>query len=85
MGSRISNYSDEEFAVIVKNSKSCADCMRTMGYKCTTGNASVATKRRIDELKLDTSHWFAHETDTAHRANEIPCEEYFVKGDINYD
>lgn len=82
MASKIDKYSDTEFAEIVATSISCAECMRKMGYKCTSGNSSVATQKRIQKLGLSTEHWKAHEVDSMHAAREIPCDEYFIKGDI---
>ena len=68
---------EEQFIQIIKQSSSCAEAMRTMGYNCTTGNSYTAVKRRIAELNLDVSHW-ADNTKNAHVANKIPQDKYFA-------
>lgn len=68
---------EEQFIQIIKQSSSCAEAMRTMGYSCTTGNSYIAVKRRIAELNLDISHW-ADNTKNAHVANKIPQDKYFA-------
>ena len=54
--SKISDIDDETFIQIIKTSTSCADAMRKLGYVCTTGNASIAVRRRISELNIDITH-----------------------------
>ena len=68
---------EEQFIQIIKQSSSCAEAMRAIGYNCTTGNAYVTVKRRIAELNLDISHW-ADNTKNAHIKNRLSTEEYFV-------
>lgn len=79
--SKISDIDDETFIEIIKTSTSCADAMRKLGYVCTTGNASIVVHRRISELNIDITHW-ADNTRNAHAAQEIPLEDYFIKGTI---
>lgn len=55
--SKIYQVSNEEFISIVQNANSYSDCLRALGL-CTTGGSSTDTlKRRINELKCDTSHF----------------------------
>lgn len=78
MTSRAYKISEEEFTRIIAESPSCAAAMRTMGFKCTTGNANVTVRRRIQELGLNIEHW-SDNTKQAHIANTLSNEEYFVK------
>lgn len=78
MTARAYQIPEEEFIKIVKNSTSCADAMRAMGYVCTTGGGYLIVKRRATELHLDLSHW-ADNTKNARIATKIPTEQYFVK------
>ena len=56
MTSKVYKVPEEQFIQIIKESSSCADAMRTIGYTCTTGGSHVVIKRRIAELGLDISH-----------------------------
>lgn len=47
---------EEEFIKIIKESSSCAEAMRAMGYGCTTGNSHTTVKRRIKELNINIEH-----------------------------
>ena len=78
MISKTYQLSEQDFRDIVLNSSSCAEAMRKMGYKCTTGNSHITVKRRIEELKIDISHW-GDNTKNAHIANKTPDEVYFAK------
>lgn len=78
MTSKTYQITEEEFVHIITESTSCAEAMRRIGYKCTTGNANLTVKRRIAELNLDISHW-ADNTKNAHIANKMPDEVYFAK------
>lgn len=75
--SKVYAISDEEFIILVAESTSCSDLMRKLGYNTTTGNSNKIVKRRIEELKLDVSHWQPHNTANAIKANEKSIEEYF--------
>ena len=75
--SKVYAISDKEFIALVAESTSCSDLMRKLGYNTTTGNSNKIVKRRIEELKLDTSHWQSHNTANAIKANEKSIEEYF--------
>lgn len=70
--------SDEQFTKVILESSSCIQAMRTLGFKCVTGNARNTVKRRISELKIDVSHW-ADIQKNAHAAVEVPHDEYFAK------
>ena len=54
--SKVYAVSNEEFIILVAESINCSDLMRKLGYNTTTGNSSQIVKRRIEELKLSTSH-----------------------------
>lgn len=75
--SKVYTVSEEEFIILVAESASCSDLMRKLGYNTITGNSSKIVKRRIEELKLDTSHWKAYNIANATKANEQSIEEYF--------
>ena len=68
---------DEEFIKIIKESSSCAEAMRAIGYSCTTGNSHTTVKRRIKELNINIEHW-ADNTKNAHSAKKTPHDEYFA-------
>lgn len=53
----LSNYSNEEFKAIVAQSSSIRDCMKRLGYNSISGSVHQLIKTRIDDLKLDTSHF----------------------------
>ena len=72
-------YNDSEFRKIIKESISCADAMRKMGYICTTGNSSVGIRKRINELNIDISHWNIKNKCIK---NEISPEDYFVYSNL---
>ncbi len=76
--SRVYDVPEEEFIEIVKNSNSCAEAMRKIGYVCTTGNSHDVMKRRVSELHLDTSHWGPN-TESAHLATRQSDEVYFAE------
>ena len=69
---------DEQFIKIIKESTSCIEAMRKMGFKCVAGNARNTVKRRIAELNIDIEHW-SDNTKNAHIAIETPHDEYFAK------
>ena len=71
--------SDEDFTHLVAISRNCADLMRKLGFRCTSGNSHTSIKRRIKELGLDISHWaqFLKEGDYKKRTS---TEKYFSKG-----
>ena len=70
--------SDEQFKELILTNTSCVSVMRQLGFTCTNGNARQTVKRRIEELKLDTSHWCAN-TKNANIACTVSHEEYFAK------
>ena len=69
---------DEQFTKIIKESTSCIEAMRKMGFKCIAGNARNTVKRRIAELNIDIKHW-SDNTKNAHAAVELPPDKYFAK------
>ena len=69
---------DEQFTKVIKESTSCIEAMRKMGFKCVAGNARNTVKRRIAELNIDIEHW-SDNTKNAHIAIETPHDEYFAK------
>ena len=68
--------SEELFKKYVRESYSCAEVMRKIGYKSIGGNARDTVNRRIQELNLDISHWNPH----LYQSQRISLEDYFVKG-----
>lgn len=55
----LSNYSNEDFAKIVRESKSYKDCLFQLGYNSYSGATINLVKDRIRELNLDVSHFVA--------------------------
>ena len=70
---------DEQFTKIIKESTSCIEAMRKMGFKCVAGNARNTVKRRIAELNINIEHW-SDNTKNAHFVNKYSDEEYFRAG-----
>ena len=78
--SKVYIMSDKEFATLVAESTSCSDLMRKLGYRSVGGDSNKIVKRRIEELKLSTSHWQLYNTVNANKASEQSVEEYFKQG-----
>ena len=57
MKSKVYIPSDKEFIEIVKNSNSGSDVLRKLGLKTSGGSSRTVLKRRLKELKCDTSHF----------------------------
>lgn len=55
--SLMDQYSDEEFAEILKDSFSYKECLQKLGYHSNSGAATERLKRKIIELNLDVSHF----------------------------
>ena len=55
--SKVYLVSDEDFIEIIKNSFSYSDCLRALGLGTKGGSSTDILKRRIEELKCDTSHF----------------------------
>ena len=53
----LSNYSDEEFALIVSESISYKDCLYQLGYNSYSGATINLVKDRIKQLNLSTEHF----------------------------
>lgn len=53
----LSNVTDEDFAMIVKESVSFSEVKRKIGYKSTSHHIPPIIKRKIEELNLDTTHF----------------------------
>lgn len=51
------SYTDEEFAIIVAESFSYADCLRRLGYGSNSGDATSSLKEKIRQLNLSTEHF----------------------------
>lgn len=54
--SKIAQYSDSEFILAVKNARSISQVLKTLGLTPAGGNYKTVNKK-VEELKLDTSHW----------------------------
>ena len=57
MPSKVYLVSDEEFIKIVEEANSYSDCLRSLGLRTNGGSSTDILKRRIKELKCDTSHF----------------------------
>lgn len=55
--SLISQYNDEEFELIIKNSYSYKECLEKLGYKAYSGSMGQILKKRINDLHIDISHF----------------------------
>ena len=55
--SLLNQKTDEEFALIVKESKSIAECERKLGYNAYSGCVATKIKERIALLNLDIEHF----------------------------
>lgn len=55
--SLLNQKTDEEFTLIVKESKSIAECERKLGYNAYSGCVATKIKERIALLNLDTEHF----------------------------
>lgn len=52
-------YSDEEFANIVKESRSYKECLQNLGYFSNSGNSTSKLKEKIQKLNLSTEHFLS--------------------------
>lgn len=68
---------DEEFKQIVKTSQSYSDCLRKLGLNTTGGSSTDILKRRITELKCDTSHFKGNASGSLKRM--IPIEDILIE------
>ena len=55
--SLLNQKTDEEFALLVSESTSIAECERKLGYNSYSGCVATKIKERIMELQLDISHF----------------------------
>lgn len=69
----LNNYSNEEFAKIVAESKNYRDCLHRLGYNSQSGNTTKLLKERIANLNLSIEHFH---TPNAIKRNE---ENIFIK------
>ena len=53
----LDQYSNEEFAKVVKNSYSYADLCRKLGYDCHSSGTKERVKKRVEYLGLSTEHF----------------------------
>lgn len=76
---RLYYTTDEEFSLAVKNSSSIAQAINTLGLNATGANHASAKKRIID-LKLDSSHFTGqgHLKGKRNNYNSLPIEELLV-------
>ena len=57
MAAKIDTFTDEEFKVIVAESKSMTDISTKLGYAAKSGSNYTRIRKRIDELGLSTDHF----------------------------
>lgn len=55
--SLLNQKTDEEFALLVSESTSIAECERKLGYNSYSGCVATKIKERINDLNLDISHF----------------------------
>ena len=76
--SKVYLVSDEEFIEIVENADSFSDCLRALGLTTSGGSSTDILKKRINELKCDTSH-FGSNPKTGGSHPKIPLDEVLVE------
>lgn len=69
--------SDEEFKQLVKTSKSMSELLRHFGMENKGGNYKTC-KKRIDELKIDNSH-FLSKTQSSNWTRRVSKEDFIKK------
>ena len=57
MKSKVYQVADEEFKIIVANSRSYSDCFRALGLSTNGGSSVDVLKKRIQELNCSTEHF----------------------------
>lgn len=55
--SLLSQYSEEEFKNIVKNSYSWRELYKNLGYNCNSGDLKNQIQKKVEELHIDVSHF----------------------------
>lgn len=78
MGSLISKFSDYEFSNIVKESEAISDVASKLGYRSKGGGVTKLIKDRIEELKIDISHFNRYSRSNLASKNR-PLEEILVQ------
>ena len=88
--SLLNQKTDEEFALIVKESKSIAECERKLGYNAYSGCVATKIKERIALLNLDVEHFentlkHLRKPENIFVENSTACQsvmrKYFIKGE----
>lgn len=57
MRSKLYNYSDEEFKIIIESSNSYSECCRKIGFSTKGRYGSDKIKERCEQLNIPTSHF----------------------------
>lgn len=94
MPALIDEYSDEEFINIVKQSKSMSEISDKIGYTSHSGDTLVRIRKRIDSLKIPTSHFNEMNKRTIHRTvenvfiknstvNQSTLRRWYIKGNYS--
>ena len=76
--SKVYKLNDKEFIKLVKSNNTYSDILRELGLSAKGGTAFKLLKRRIEELKIDTSHFEAINYRAAAKTR-IPLEEILVE------
>lgn len=90
--SLLNNYSDEEFKNIVSISNSWRDLVHKLGYNSNSGDLKKQIQKRVEELKLDISHFKIVAKNATERnfenifienstANQSTLRRHFLKGE----
>ena len=75
MKNLVYSYSSQDFANIIANSKTYAECMRTLGYASISGDSLRLLKRRIEEENLSITHFEMNNGTKINRTEEnVFCE-----------
>lgn len=81
MGTRY-RYTEEDLATAVEQSFSIAGVMRILGVK-PAGGSHFHMSKRIQQAKLDTSHFTGQRHNAGKQQQRRPAEYFFVRRDPN--
>ena len=88
----IDKYTKEELKIIVENSNSLREVLKTIGYQTVTGGASEILKHRLDIFNIDYSHFHTEKISPIKRnennvfienstASQATLRRWYVKGE----
>lgn len=78
---KVYKINDKEFIQLVKSNSTYSDILKNLGLSAKGGTAFKLLKRRIEELKIDISH-FESINYRATAKKRIPLEEILVENSV---